>query len=568
MYTVTNSYKEACKKSVQKFRITGTINDVSFNDLNVLKDTFIIENGNNAYAIGQLYIGCLTAVFVGLNLDAKTLKGKQIIPKMGLMLKDGTYEDIPLGVYNITEVVLTVEGISVKAYDNVSRLSRKCLTENIEDSAYQIVKTVADSCKLKLADTEEEFENLCNGIEPLELYETNNIETCLDLVTWLAQTMCCNVYADRDGKLVFKQFNDTAIDTIDVSHRFMGANFSDYITKYTGLSCVNIEEMTTSYYGNETDDGLSYNLGSNPFLQGEDKDTLRKNILESLAPINYASFSADIMCNPSYDLMDVFYFTGGLANICYSYCMTHFVFKYGDLMTIEGTGKDASLATGRSKSGKNLSGLFMGSSNASLDVKSFTNSSEIQLSSQDTELISVTFSTKSNTTLLCLAKIILDLTTEKEDKSAEGTTNITIPGEGVGASQTVSATVPVYWQEDTPTKCSGDLQLNNIVVSDSYVAETYTSGKHTLNIVCTIDTKAGESNTLILFSKVDSGSATVYPSESEIILVGSGIKQSTTQSEEMNEKVSYKLARGTMKIAKYDDTLNTKTTGGDTNENS
>ena len=89
---------------------------------------------------------------------------------------------------------------------------------------------------------------------------------------------------------MFRAYGDTVVDTIDSKHRFTGASFSDFETRYTGLSCVNIGDKTTSYYGMEVDDALTYNLGSNPFLQyGVDdaKEEMRRAILHSLQNICY-----------------------------------------------------------------------------------------------------------------------------------------------------------------------------------------------------------------------------------------------------------------------------------------
>jgi hypothetical protein len=65
---------------------------------------------------------------------------------------------------------------------------------------------------------------------------TNDVETWRDLVSWLAQTIGCFATADREGNIVFRSFNQTVVDTIDDAHRFTGGSFSDYVTRYTGLS--------------------------------------------------------------------------------------------------------------------------------------------------------------------------------------------------------------------------------------------------------------------------------------------------------------------------------------------
>ena len=72
--------------------------------------------------IGQVYVGELDVTFLNLPLTRYSLKGMKITPSFGLMLADGSYEDVPLGVFNISEASWTMSGLVVKAYDNMSLL--------------------------------------------------------------------------------------------------------------------------------------------------------------------------------------------------------------------------------------------------------------------------------------------------------------------------------------------------------------------------------------------------------------------------------------------------------------
>ena len=93
----------------------------------------------------------------------------------------------------------------------------------------------------------------------------------------------------RDGwqgrEHYFPVLRPDGADTLDEKHRFQGASFSDFETRYTGLSCVNLADQTTKYYYVENDDVLVYNLGTNPLMQygvDETKDALRTNVLTAL----------------------------------------------------------------------------------------------------------------------------------------------------------------------------------------------------------------------------------------------------------------------------------------------
>jgi prophage tail gpP-like protein len=149
------------------------------------------------------------------------------------------------------------------------------------------------ACVVVLGMTQTEVEALTNGTELLGVYSDNDMETWRDLLSWVAQSVACFATMDRSGQLILKQYNQTVVDTIDDVHRLEGSSFADYITRYTGMSIVNISDQTTTYYSVETDDALTMNLGSNPLLQyGLDatKKAQREAILNAIQQINYVPF--------------------------------------------------------------------------------------------------------------------------------------------------------------------------------------------------------------------------------------------------------------------------------------
>lgn len=182
-------------------------------------------------------------------------------------------------------------------------LDKNCNTSQSNGTAYEMAMLAAEACGLTLGTIESEFKTFANGTETLSLYAESDIETWRDFISWVAQTVGCNVMAGRDGSIIFRPYGQTVVDTLDEKHRFEGASFSDFETRYTGLSCVNLADKMTKYYGMEEDTGLTYNLGTNPFLQygvDETKDTIRKNILTALQQIDYVSFKATLIGNPAY----------------------------------------------------------------------------------------------------------------------------------------------------------------------------------------------------------------------------------------------------------------------------
>ncbi len=262
MYEVSAAYKKAMKEPVHRFLIGGSISNTTFSDRNVLKGSFSITNqcsDDSEMKIGQVYVGELNATFVNLNVERYSLQNKLIKPTFSRKTADG-YETIPLGIFKVSEASWTSSGIVIKAYDNMAELDKGCDVNSANGTPYELALLACKSCKLELGTTKEEFKRFANGVENLSMVSENDIETWRDFISWVAQTCACFVTADRFGKIVFRAYGDTVVDTIDSKHRFTGASFSDFETRYTGLSCVNIGDKTTSYYGMEVDDALTYNL--------------------------------------------------------------------------------------------------------------------------------------------------------------------------------------------------------------------------------------------------------------------------------------------------------------------
>ena len=393
MYSVSDEFKKAMKKPVLKTYLKGTIGDVNFNDSNILSGSFSITNqcsGSEALEIGQVYVGELNTTFLNINLERYKWKGQVITPFFGLELADKTVEYIPLGVFIIDSAEWTKTGVVVKAYDNMSLLDKNCNKTITEVTAYECLQRIEKETGIVFANSEEEIKTFPNGDILISETTSNDVETWRDLLSWLAQTLCAFAASDREGKIRLTQYKEEADDTIDNSLRLTGASFSDFITRYTGLSVVNMADSTTNYYGLDIDDGLTMNLGSNPFLQyGLDhtKEDMRKSILDSLQAINYVPFKVKTIIPPVYDLGDVLVFSKGLADESKKYCISKFTFNYHGTYELQGVGKDPSLSSAKSKTDKNISGLISNTDENTLVNYSYSNSKAIDIKENKQETI-------------------------------------------------------------------------------------------------------------------------------------------------------------------------------------
>lgn len=393
MYAVSDAYKIAMKRPVQRFRMTGTVSSMPFSDANILKGSFSITNqccDDTEMKIGQVFVGELNVTLVGMMLERYRVMGQTIKPKFGRLVESGGYEDIPLGVFNISEAEWTSSGIVIKAYDNMSKLDRSCTINSANGQPYRLALMACNACNVELGTTPEEFWQFANGVENLSMVTDNDIETWRDFLSWVAQTCACFVTCDREGRIVFRAYGKDVVDTIEPQHRFAGGSFSDYETRYTGLSCVNIAEKTTSYYGMEVDDGLTYNLGSNPFLQlgvTEAVEDIRRAVLNALQNIAYVPFKIKMIGDPVYDLGDVLQFTDGIADGNKLFCITKYTFNYNGAYEIQGVGKNPALSNAKSKTDKNIAGLMNQKEEDRIHFTVFTNVNEVAVADQESRSV-------------------------------------------------------------------------------------------------------------------------------------------------------------------------------------
>ena len=518
MYQVSNAYKAAMHRRVQRFKISGKVGETNFDDSNVLSGSLSITNqcsGSDNIEIGQVYIGELNCTFINLDIDG--WYEKEITLSFGQCLGNDIYEYIPLGVFTVSEAENTSSGVVVKAYDNISRLDKNCSSLGTGAKPFNLVKNICSACGVNLETTERQFKSFANGKVSLALYTENDIGTYRDAISWLAQTCGCFVTASRTGGIIFRPYGGDAVDTIDDEHRFTGCSFSDFSTRYTGMSVVNIEKQTTSYYSVSPDNALTYNLGSNPYLQtalSHSLTTMRTAVLTALTAIDYVPFRATCIGNPAYDLGDVLVFSDGIADGTKQYCITKFAWNYGRGYSMEGVGRNPALVNATSKTDKNISGLISRTDGSNLfRYVVLRNGSDITIG--DGEKKSVLFANyilTSPSHVRFNFEVLLNVAaTVSTDNLAEVT---------VGADGTLTL---------DPVPTSSFVMVKAIYKSDGeeittrYPIETWQSGKHILTLQYDLDFDDSIAHTFELLLEVSGGSVTIASQDAYEVISSTGL---------------------------------------------
>ena len=416
MYPVSAAYMTAIGKPIKERRISGTVGGVAFHDSNIVKGTLKIDNqcsNGTELEIGSVYIGEMTCVFRGIDFTGEWM-GKTITLTEELKVGDNAWEPVPIGVYHVVEAQHQETGVYVVAYDVMDYLDKPWSVSATAGKPWDYLMLIQQRTGIQYAQTEQEIQALPNGNTAFALYTENDISTFRDLLFWIAQLMVCFVTATRDGKLVFRQFGSTPIDEVGERIRWEGSSFSDYVTRYTGVSLTKADDQSTVYKHAEMDDGLTYNLGANPFLQTGNPDNALNAILTALLEIAYTPFSVDRSGCPMYDLGDVLRFPDGIGGNRIG-CVMAYEYDYHDVYMIDGYGANPALYGAQSKAEKEIAGIASKNTTNQIQYYTYTNAEEYEIRSDYQEIISIRFGSSKQTLVTFQTEIALEAEIEEED---------------------------------------------------------------------------------------------------------------------------------------------------------
>lgn len=441
MYNVSQAFITATRQPIQKHFLRGTVDGVTFAQSDVVAKSFKITNQlceNSKITLGGVYISKLEMTFATSYARSTVTRGKWqgkvIIPQIGLQVEGGSVEYIPAPAYSyiVREAKWTENGLSVIAYDNMSKFDKALNLNETSGKLFDFLSYSCSICGVGLGMTQAECESLCNGDFVFGLYPTDTVKTYRDLIAWIAQANATFALIGRDGNLYLKELpTQDEVDTINTGRRFTGAAFSDFETYYTGLSVVNIADNTTSYYNVLPDTGLTMNLGANPFLQyGAEavKTEVRQRILARLAQFRATPYSAAMLTNPAYDLGDCLKFTGGIADD--NYCV---VMQYAldiDKLSVLGFGENPALISAQSKTDKDISGLKGQTQENKITYYTTANIApfEVETGEDEQTITNIRFATLENTTVTMWHEYNLSVTLDDPDTPAVITAHYYIDG--------------------------------------------------------------------------------------------------------------------------------------------
>lgn len=364
MYSASAEFQNLIKQKERTFIYSGSIvttggTTYSFNGSDIRSGKIIRSICGDKLEIGTVYASEFDCE-LSLNVSRYELYGGTITLNIQL---DGAADEIPMGIYTISEINQTMDRLQIKAYDSMIKFNDVVFSasaNNTIQSPYVWITQACAACGVTLGNTSAQIEALPNGRRKTGFADSvTDVKSWRDVLSYIETYLGAYSYIGRDGKLYLKQYGSTPADTITSGFRY-SSGLSDFRTTYDGLYAVYKNDGVQEYVANSNSGGLILDIGINPFLQFTDsanRQAALQEIIDSFDGIYYVPFTADIPMNPLYDVGDVLEFTGNQADQ-YDYgAITEITLTLGNTMSVVCSGDNPRLAEAQDRFTKTIEGL-------------------------------------------------------------------------------------------------------------------------------------------------------------------------------------------------------------------
>ena len=553
MYPVSEAFLRAVQENTRRYYWTGKITTKGgavypFGYEDIVKGSGYVSArccGSAEIELGTVYAAEL-GVTLFSQIDRYTLDGARVELSYHLRVADGSFEEVPMGIFEVSEANRTAHCLELKAYDYMLRFEKSFNGFESVGNAWAFLELCCKACGVEIENTQGEIEGMPNGRELLSIYPENDIGTYRDVLFFVGQVLGGFFCINRRGRLELRKYGAEPVMEVQGRHRF-SSSFSDFITRYTAVSSTNLRTQTAEYYALDTDDGLTMNLGVNPLLQFGLEETRRQlceNILADLSVVNYVPFDSSTIGNPALDLGDVLTFSGGQADGEQVTCITSFQCRIGGRQSLKCVGKNPRLAQAKSKNDKNISGLLNQIEAGKVGIHTFTNASAYVVAEDRVRVISIEFAAKEETHVQFFGQVVLDVRAAQVERRACASGSVVVPvpvagagggtggGVAVGAvsgdgeeagsagddggtgesteNVTVEVELPVIWTEDGQAAVFVTYELNDSEILAHRPVETWGSGRHILSLYYPIDGLVPNiTNTFNVYLRMEGGTGKI-----------------------------------------------------------
>lgn len=424
MYSVSEDYKAAIYKTPIYSKLSGTITlkdgtvlDVydTSEESNVVAGSVSINNkcvSKKKLEYGSAYVGELN-ISIYNDIDRNALYGAEIALSWFLKIDVDTYEEIPLGVYIVSQAVRTKRIIKITAYDKMQLLDVDFTTAT-NGTVYEVLAYVAEVTGVELAQDEQEIEALTNGDRYVNVTENAGYKTYRDIVSDIAASLCCFATMTRAGYLALVPFQ-TEVTEIITEGRRNNTQIAEKVINYDTLRTTVNKTVYTVVKTEQTIGTSIFALDDNGIIgQGHNDEYITEtlqNMVDTISELSYTPASCEIVANPALDLGDYVQLKTGETTECYFPIMS-LEWKYHGIMKIKAEGE--SDTEGQSKTSKTAAGaadLVESSKNV---ILSYENARAYSVGSDYKEIIRLDYVSTDATKGLFHAQILLETSEDCE----------------------------------------------------------------------------------------------------------------------------------------------------------
>ena len=332
----------------------------------------------------------------GIPVDKYEFYDATIVLYFRLYLDNNNYEDVPCGTFIVNEPERTRMVLTCTAYDYMQKFTVDCVS-TIQGTPYAILLNACSVCGVTLGNKPKDISLMPNGTSSVAEYDPkNDIKTWRDVIRFVACMLGGNAVIKSDNKLYIIPYNSESVRTIPEDDR-VNLSLADYITNYYTITAinakVNVEEKVSIDEG-----GLTYKIGLNPLMQwtlSSSRRTALTNILSILANLDFAPFSGDFFCDPSFELGDVVTFTGNHALTATKAVITKIVIPINGHMQMGCDGDDPYRQKAEEAASTEYSSETSGSVGDGVTFYDFSNDRDINIP-HGTEKVVAEFQYESN----------------------------------------------------------------------------------------------------------------------------------------------------------------------------
>ena len=463
----------------------------------------------------------------GTEVDRYDFYDAEITLTFRLYLDEG-YEDVQCGTFVVSEPERTTITLTCVAYDYMQKFTKACVS-SITGMPYNILLSACSACGMELGSTPQQINAMPNGRKNCVMYDPKNvIKTWRDVIGYVAAMLGGNAVIKADNKLYIIPYNTQSVRTISARDRVQ-LSLADYVTNYNILTAINLR-LNIEEKVSVANDGLTYALGGNPFIQyvnQSDRNSVYNAILDELHSMAYVPFLGEFFCDPSLELGDVVTFTDNHAGEDTSAIITSITLPIGSHMTLSCEGDNPFNQKVTEAADKDYSDETSGSIGDGVTFYDYVGADDITISSgTEEEILAITYDSNGTYRQEFQAEVLINVETD----------------EPVGEEEVICSLLVTYY-------------INGNEIGSYHPEGIFTDGKHLLSLFYfwSSDLRIDESTLTVTITptngsiSIDTGhyrgrimqSGTAYVAPSNILEYIEVTKMPNKESYKIGETIDY-----------------------------